>query len=48
MESSRRELFIDMVVDRFVFKNNRITLSPCLTFISKIDRGQTKTGVSFY
>jgi len=28
MESSRRDLFIDMVVDRFNFKNNQITLSP--------------------
>ena len=28
MESSRRDLFIDMVVDRFIFKYNQITLSP--------------------
>jgi len=33
MESSRRDLFIDMAVDRFVFKNNPITLAPCFTFI---------------
>jgi len=26
MESSRRDLFIDMVVDRFIIKNNQITL----------------------
>jgi len=28
MESSRRELFIDMVVDGFIFKYNQVTLSP--------------------
>jgi len=28
METSRRDLFIDIVVDRFMFKNNQITLSP--------------------
>jgi len=33
MESSRRDLFIDMVEDRFILKNNRITLSPCCTFV---------------
>jgi len=33
MESSRRDLSIDMVVDRFIFKNNQITLSLCFTFI---------------
>jgi len=29
MESSRRDLSIDMVVDRFILKNNQITLSTC-------------------
>ena len=33
MESSRRDLFIDMVVDRFIFKNNEIKFSPGFTFI---------------
>jgi len=28
MESSRRDLFIDMVLDKFILKNNQITLSP--------------------
>jgi len=28
MESFRRDLFIDMVVDRFIIKNNRITSIP--------------------
>jgi len=32
MESSRRDLFIDMVVHRFIFKHNQITLSPFSTF----------------
>jgi len=32
IESSRRDFFIDMAVDRFIFKNNQITL-----FISKTE-----------
>ena len=32
MESSWRDLFIDMVVDGCIFKNNQITLSPCFAF----------------
>jgi len=28
MESSQRDLFIAMVVYRFIFKNNKIILSP--------------------
>jgi len=47
MESSQRDLFIDMVVDRFIFKNNQITLSPSFTFIS-FDVESPKTGVRFY
>jgi len=46
MESSRRDLFIDMVVRKFTLKNNQITLSPCFTFIPKIRVGLI--GVSFY
>jgi len=41
MESSQRDLFIDMVVDRFIFKNNQITVYPCFIFIPK-------TELSFY
>ena len=48
MESSRRDLFIDMVVRRFIFKNNRITLSDSFTFIPETGVGLPKTGVSFY
>jgi len=48
MESSRKDLFIDMVVERFILKNNQITLLPCFTFIPKTGVGLTKTGVSFY
>jgi len=48
MESSRRDLFIGMVVDRFIFKNNQITLSPCFTFIPKNSVGLPKIGVGFY
>jgi len=48
MESSRQDLFIDMIVDWFIFKNNLITLSPCFTFLPKTGIGLPKTGVSFY
>jgi len=48
MESSRRDHFIDMVVDRFICKSNQITLSPCSTFIPKTGVGLAKTGISFY
>jgi len=40
MESSRRDLFVDRVVDGFIFKNNQITLSPCLTYIPKASVGR--------
>jgi len=35
METSRRDLFIDVIFDRFTLNNNQITLSPCFTFIPK-------------
>jgi len=47
MENSRRDLFIDMVVYRFIFKDNQITLSPYFTFIPKTSVGLPETGVSF-
>jgi len=48
MESSRRYLFIDMVVvDRFIFKINLIMLSPCFT-LPKTGLRLPKTGVSFH
>jgi len=39
MESSRRDLFIDMVVDRYIFKNTLITLVTCFIFMPKTDVG---------
>jgi len=48
MESSRRDLFIDMVVDKSIFENNHITLFPCYTFIFKTGVGLPKTEASFY
>ena len=48
MESSQRDLFIDMIVDRLIFKNNIITLPSCFTFIPKTGVELPKTGVSFY
>jgi len=41
MKTSRRDISIDMVIHRGIFKNNQITLFPCFTFVPK-------TGVSFY
>ena len=35
IKSSWRDLFIDVVVDRFIFNNNQITLSPCFTLLPK-------------
>jgi len=34
MQSSRLDLYIDIVVDWFIFQNNKITLSSSLAFIS--------------
>jgi len=41
MKWSRRELSIDAVIHRGIFKGNQMTLLPCFTFVPK-------TGVSFY
>jgi len=41
MKISRRELFIDIVVHKIIFKNSQITLFPCLTNL------YTKKGVVF-
>jgi len=48
MESPRRDLLIDMVNDRFIFSNSRITLSPCFTFIPKTGVGLPQAGVCYY
>jgi len=47
MESSRRDLFINMVVHRFIFKNNQLTVYPSFTFIPETSEGLPPTGVSF-
>jgi len=55
MESSRRDLFIDIVIDRFIFKTNQInlaesviTLSACFTCILKVGMGlYLKQGLHF-
>jgi len=31
-QSSQRDLFIDVVVEKFIFNNNRITLFPCFAY----------------
>jgi len=48
MKRSRRELSINMVINRFIFKNNQITLITCFTFIPKTGVGLPKTGIIFY
>jgi len=47
MESSQRDLFIDMVFDRFIFVVTKLR-SPHFTFIPKTDTGLSKTGVGFH
>jgi len=47
IKRSRRELSIDMIIQRGIFKNNQIKLFPCFTFIPTSIR-VPKTGVSFY
>jgi len=46
MKSYRQDLFIDMAVDRFIFKNNQITLSPCFSFTFKAGVELPKKGAS--
>jgi len=48
MESFQRAVFIDMVVDRFTFKYNRITLFLRFNLIPKTDAGLPKTGATLY
>ena len=36
MKRSRRELLIDVVVDRDILQNNQFEFMPCLNFIPKI------------
>jgi len=36
IESPRRELFIDMIVERFIFQNNEITVFACFTFLKQV------------
>jgi len=45
MKRSRRELSINKVIDRFIFKDNQITLFTCFTVIP--GRGLPKTGFFF-
>jgi len=48
MASSWQDLFINVAVDTFIFKNNRITLFSWFTFIPKTDMMLPKIGVTFY
>jgi len=50
METSRRDLsiYINLVVDRFIFKHNQITLCPSFTVVTKTGVGLPKTGISFH
>jgi len=48
MKRSRRELSINIVIDRSIFQNNQVTLSPCFTFIPQTNIGLPKTGLCFF
>jgi len=48
VKSSRRDLFIDTVVQKFIFKNKLIALLSRFTSIPKTGIGLPKTGISFY
>jgi len=41
MESSRRDLSIDMVVGSFIFKNKQITYSPSFTTQDRCETNET-------
>jgi len=45
--SSRLEILIDFVVQKFIYKNRLITLLSRFTFIPKTGRGRPKTGFFF-
>jgi len=48
MESSRRDLFLDMIVDRYILKDKQISLFPCFAFMSfKLVWDYRKTGFNF-
>jgi len=47
MERFRKDLFIEMGVDMFIFSNNQIMLLPHYTLIPKATEGLPKTGVGF-
>jgi len=48
MKRPRRELQINVVIDRFIFKKYQITLFICFTFIPKTGMGVPKTRIIFY
>jgi len=48
MESTRRDRFLNMVVDGFIFKTNQSTLFRCFTLIPKTGVALPKTGVTLY
>ena len=47
MENSWRDLFIAIVIDGFIFKNNEITLSALIHLHTQVV-GLHKTGIGFY
>jgi len=47
MESSQRDIFIDMVVHGFITRNIQIALSPCFILKPKKGGELPKTGVIF-
>jgi len=47
-ESSRRDILIHMIADRFIFKNYQIYALPLFHHHTKTRMGLSKPGVSFY
>jgi len=47
-KKSRRQLSIDVVIDRDISKNNQTTLYPCFAFLPKTVTGLLATDTSFY
>jgi len=47
MKSSRRELSVNVVIVRYIGKNNQITLFPCFTLTPKTGVELPKTGIIF-
>jgi len=48
MDSSRRDLFLDMVIDKFMFKSKQMTHLLYFILVCQTGVGLPKTGVIFF